>query len=100
MYNMEFKYWKWNKNDIQMKKTSRKTLDMREKNIEEEIIEKCSNIMDVENKREACNARMTDRQHIIQSNINPFMSNNNYLEDINNETQYLRPIDSNCKKNK
>ena len=38
MYNMEFKHWKWNKGESSIKKTTRKVLDMREKNKEEEIV--------------------------------------------------------------
>ena len=51
--------------------------------------------MEAENKREICSKRMLERQHVIQSNKNPFLSNNNYLEDITNETNFLRPRDSN-----
>jgi hypothetical protein len=95
MYNMEFKHWKWNKGESSIKKTTRKVLDMRQKNIEEEIVEKCDNIIEAENKREICSKRLLERQHVIQSNKNPFLSNNNYLEDITNETNFLRPRDSN-----
>jgi hypothetical protein len=94
---MEYKHWKWDKygtNNI--KKTSRQTLDMREEtNIEEEMVNKCDNVIEAENKREICSKRITNRNGIIQSNINPFLSNNNYLEDINNEMTFLRPKDSN-----
>ena len=66
-----------------------------ETNIEEEMVNKCDNVIEAENKREICSKRITNRNGIIQSNINPFLSNNNYLEDINNEMTFLRPKDSN-----
>ena len=94
--NMEnYRYVKWNNGGNVMKKSPRQIIDMREKNMELEIVNKCDGIIEAENKREICSKRLFERHHVIQSNKNPFLSNNNYLEDINNEMTYLRPIDSN-----
>jgi hypothetical protein len=90
-----YRYVKWNNGGHGMKKSPRQMIDMREKDMELEIVNKCDGIIDAENKREICSKRLFERHHVIQSNKNPFLSNNNYLEDINNEMTYLRPIDSN-----
>tara|TARA_X000000950_G_scaffold261398_1_gene331616 strand:+ start:476 stop:775 length:300 start_codon:yes stop_codon:yes gene_type:complete len=90
-----YKYIKWKNGGNGIKKSPRQTIDMREKDVELEIVNKCDGIIEAENKREICSKRLFERQHVIQSNKNPFLSNNNYLEDINNEMTFLRPIDSN-----
>jgi hypothetical protein len=41
---------------------------------------------------------MANRDLAIQGLCNPFMTDNNYLEDLSNQDQYLRPKDSNIKK--
>ena len=51
------------------------------------------------NKKEICSDRIRNRDHISQGNSNPFMVNNNYLDDLFNQDAYLRPRDSNIKNN-
>ena len=68
---------------------------MREKNIEEELINKHEKIYS--NKKELSNQRMASRDLIIQGLINPYLFENNYLDDINNQDRFLRPKDSNQK---
>ncbi len=91
---MEYKHWKWN-NGGKNCKSYKKTVDMREQNIEMNMANECLDIMEAENKREICSKRLLERKQVVQSNKNPFLSNNNYLEDINNEMNFLRPVDSN-----
>tara|TARA_X000000368_G_scaffold413970_1_gene402960 strand:+ start:934 stop:1248 length:315 start_codon:yes stop_codon:yes gene_type:complete len=95
----KYKLTKWSKNDEKYKKTERqksKTIDMRDKNIEEELIEKHENLH--KNKKELCSQRMAQRDMIIQGLINPYMFENNYLDDLKAQDDYLRPKDSNYKK--
>ena len=40
---------------------------------------------------------MSERGMIIQRSINPFLSANNYLDDLEIQSQFLRPKDSNIK---
>jgi hypothetical protein len=89
---------KWSSTDDKYEKTPRKekeVIDMREKNIEEELIQTHENTF---TKKELCDKRMANRDLAIQGLCNPFMTDNNYLEDLNNQDQYLRPKDSNIKK--
>ena len=41
--------------------------------------------------------RISNRDKIIQTSINPFMSNNNYIDDLNNFDNFLRPKMTNMK---
>jgi spore germination cell wall hydrolase CwlJ-like protein len=45
--------------------------------------------------RDAINTRMGDRDMLAQVGGNPFLSNNNYVNDIANRDQYLLARDSN-----
>lgn len=51
------------------------------------------------NKKEICSDRISNRDHLSQGISNPFMVNNNYLDDLLNQDTYLRPKDSNIKNN-
>ena len=89
---------KWeSKNSEKYEKTERKKeiIDMREKNIEEELINKHEQMHN--NKKELSNQRMASRDMIIQGLINPYLFDNNYVTDINNQDKFLRPQDSNYK---
>jgi len=83
----------------EFKKTPRKELvpiDMREKpEIEQELIKTHE---DTYSKKELCDKRMASRDLAIQGLCNPFMVGNNYLEDLTNQDNFLRPQDSNYKK--
>ena len=41
--------------------------------------------------------RISNRERIIQTHINPFMSNNNYIDDLANYDNFLRPKMSDTK---
>ena len=87
-YNLK----KW-KMDTDYEKTKRikeppERIDMREKNIEEELVNKHE---ETYSKKELCDKRMASRDLAIQGLCNPFMFKNDYLEDLTNQDQYLRP---------
>jgi hypothetical protein len=92
---------KWSKDNEKYAKTKRKnessTIDMRDKNIEEELIQNHEKIHN--NKKELCSQRMAQRDMIIQGLINPYMFKNNYLDDLKAQDKFLRPQDSNHKNN-
>jgi hypothetical protein len=50
------------------------------------------------NKREITEQKQTERQNICQTNMNPYMCNNNYLEDVSNRDIFLKPISTNMEK--
>ena len=70
-------------------------IDMRDTPIEEEIVQQRETTY---TKKELCDKRMANRDLAIQGLCNPFMIENNYLEDLSNQDNFLRPQDSNYKK--
>jgi|TARA_B110000037_G_C17039533_1_gene473069 hypothetical protein len=88
-------YWKWATGDI-MKKSTRQT---NEKTQKEDIPSVISDRMHVREQttRELNSERMSQRDKIIQTSINPFMMSNNYLDDLKIQDDFLRPKDSNLK---
>jgi hypothetical protein len=79
-------------------------IEQSKKSMEEEIIDNHmesfnNNIIreDLRNKREENAERLKDRDLPFQSNMNPFMNSTNYVEDITNRDNFLRPINSNFK---
>ena len=93
----QYEYLKWNPDkNYKLEKSWRGIVDMRENpNIEEELVKKHEDAYG--NKREICSRRLASRDMAIHGVINPFMFNNNYLEDLQNQDSYLRPQDSNIK---
>ena len=75
-------------------KETRNIIDMRNKNIEEELVQEHE---ETYSKKELCDKRMASRDLAIQGLCNPFMFKNDYLEDLTNQDQYLRPKNSNYK---
>ena len=47
------------------------------------------------NKRNTHNELLLQRDPIIQTSINPFITRSNYVDDLNTEADFLRPKDSN-----
>ena len=84
---------------VEYEKTPRKEkteiIDMRDKNIEEELIQNHEKMHS--NKKELSSQRMAQRDMIIHGLINPYMFKNNYLDDLKNQDEFLRPKDSNYK---
>ena len=97
-YNLK----KWHPSvEAEYKKTLRtekkkEVVDMREKPpIEEELVKTHEKTY---TKKELCDKRMASRDLAIQGLCNPFLYENNYLEDLSNQDTFLRPQDSNYKK--
>ena len=79
---MNYNYLTWNNNDVKIQKSMRKE-------VMDNINEKISNLRE-KNNREECIIKQANRDYIIQTNINPFLKCNNYINDINNQEKYLR----------
>ena len=47
------------------------------------------------NKREDVYNKISERENLCTINQNPFLSSNNYLEDVMTQNNYLKPIDTN-----
>ena len=97
----KYKLQKWYPSvESEYKKTPRnkneKIIDMRDKPpIEEELVKTHEKTY---TKKELCDKRMASRDLAIQGLCNPFMKKNDYLEDLSNQDNFLRPQDSNYKK--
>lgn len=52
------------------------------------------------NKREYTDQKLAERQMFGQINMNPFMTNNNYLEDVSTRDQFLKPMATNWDREK
>ena len=93
--------WKWSNGEV-MEKTSR-TYTPVYKNLKE--YQNKDNLKDnyqnkdndKDNLRETSSIRLEQREAIIQRNINPFLSTDNYVSDISIQDEFLRPKDSNIK---
>ena len=84
--------WKWSKGD-QYERSFKRT----EKKAPETSLlcsdEKCliQGYTRKSNKREEQNEKLSGREMMVQTSINPFINNQNYLDDIKKESTYLRP---------
>ena len=58
---------------------------------------KNDNKNEYKNKKEICSDRIRDRDQLTTGCSNPFMIQNNYLDDLLAQDTYLRPKDSNIK---
>ena len=91
-------YWKWGTGEL-MKKSLR---EMNKKVIKTEKEDETTFITQrlddrKQNTRELNSARMSQRDMVIQTSINPFLASNDYINDLDIQSQYLRPKDSNIK---
>ena len=48
-----------------------------------------------ENRREELDFKISNRQMVQQIGYNPFMANNNYIDDISNRDKFLKPLNTN-----
>jgi hypothetical protein len=110
-------YWTWSINDAP-KKSKRGSLDeardtiysghkgnpvkepvLRDEGVSIDMFNKSGQfetmICDPSNKRTENSERLSDREMIIQTNINPFLAKNSYIDDIEIQDTILRPKDSN-----
>jgi len=81
--SQKYIYWVWGNGGI-MKKSLRET-------------NKRAKINRRQNDRELNSERLSQREMIIQTSINPFLSDHNYLDDLQVQAEFLRPKDSNIK---
>ena len=95
MSQIHYHYWKWTK-PVPIIKSRRNELPVNvvEKDVctEKKIAYNSSG-----DKKAICNERIANRHMIIQTAINPFISTENYLDDLQVQDTFLRPKDSNIK---
>ncbi len=85
-------YWKWSNGGI-LKQSLRET--NKNAQIQENSQPKQEKIEDRrKNDRELNSERLSQRHMIIQTSINPFLSDHNYLDDLQVQAEFLRPKDS------
>ena len=102
-----YKHWKWTKNNNKCEKTLRETKPTNVNNAiqmpheEEEFHEVVEDIYRLksislleESKKALNNERISQRHLMVQTNINPFLKQKGYLEDLNIQDTFLRPQDS------
>lgn len=101
MSQIHYHYWKWTK-PVPIIKSRRKGLPMEAvetvETVEKEVgAYKTCNYNSSYDKKAICNERIANRYMIIQTPINPFISTENYLDDLQVQDVFLRPKDSNIK---
>jgi len=86
--------WKWSKGEQyerSLRRTEKKAPDI----IQNPIcaVDKCmlQGYTRKSNKRDEQNEKLSGREMMVQTSINPFMKNQNYLDDIKQESTFLRP---------
>ncbi len=93
--SQQYIYWKWSNGGIlkQSLRETNKNAQIQENHqpIQEKIEDRRRN------DRELHSQRLSERGMMIQKSINPFLSANNYLDDLEIQSQFLRPQDSNIK---
>tara|TARA_A100001234_G_C12360170_1_gene273715 strand:+ start:53 stop:361 length:309 start_codon:yes stop_codon:yes gene_type:complete len=100
---MNYIYWRWSKNESVPKSERKYTNREIQKDSREPVIEALKkhrvdfseHLDNKVNKREECSNRISDRDWIIQTNVNPYLTNNNYMEDLNAQNKFLIPQNSN-----
>ena len=58
-------------------------------NIERQFME-YNNCMKTDSKKEAIANRINEREMVVQRGCNPFLSQNNYINDLMNQEKYIR----------
>lgn len=104
-------YYKWSKNgEVLEKSLKKKDIAPEKKNINEKKIEpeNTKDFFDYRsfskneekdtNDKSIFNDRLTGREKMIQTSINPFLSNSNYLNDLKTQNDFLRPKNSSYEK--
>jgi hypothetical protein len=67
-----------------------------------ELLNQSLNGMDFRNvnKREDTDKRLSERQMVSQVSMNPYLTNNNYLDDVEARDTYLKPQSTNLDREK
>ena len=84
---MKYVYWKWGNGRTE----NRSGLVQQEKTFVDKIEKR------QQNDRELNCERLSQREMVIQTSINPFLTDHNYLSDLQVQDEFLRPKDSNIK---
>ena len=106
---IKYKYWKWSNSNIKQLKTLRKEKNKVLQNNEPSNSRADQHKLDIDlkiarletiekkepNKREMCNNRISQRDMLIQTNVNPFLTKETYVDNIRVQDNFLRPLDSN-----
>lgn len=50
-------------------------------------------------KREDTDKKLSERQMMCQVNMNPYLTNNSYVQDLSVHDQYMKPLSTNYKEN-
>lgn len=92
--------WKWAKENSKVERTPRKEIQiMKDDGVfmqNNEIVSMIQPGFSLKStKRQDQNNKLFDRGLIIQKSVNPFLSKNDYVEDLEKEEKFLRPSDSN-----
>ena len=99
----EYIYWKWTKNQADnIRKSAREKKPGEKKATEKKELPYLTapDTIHAEpnDKRSVCNERISNRYMIIQTPINPFLKDSDYIHDLEIQDTHLRPKDSNVKK--
>ena len=116
--NQELIEWKWSKgiNYDRSKRIIKESMDDNFNKIVEETAYTSSlnhdentweimnnNLFDkgfVQNsKREDTDKKLSERQMMCQVNMNPYLTNNTYVQDLSVHDQYMKPVSTNYKEN-
>ena len=81
---MSYKYSSWS-NDTKIERSEKKQIKILENNLINE-----TKLLKKKNHREESIMKRANRDMIIQRGVNPFLSGNNYIQDIINQEKYLR----------
>ncbi len=98
-------HWKWGNNTKNIKserknETQSKSSEATEKENIDVFEKKLKPFYDEpSDKREITSERISERELIRQTPINPFLSKDNYIGDLNIQDTLLRPMDSNMDSN-
>jgi len=92
-FEPRYTFYKWCNGEKCEKSLRKENIITQGENIEEEIVIQHED--NFKNKKEICSDRIRDRDKLSNGIVNPFMVENNYLDDLLNQDMYLRPKDSN-----
>ena len=94
-FKPQYTYLKWSRGEKFEKSVRNKEEVLPGDTFEQEVIIQHED--NYKNKKEICSDRISNREQFVTGVSNPFMINNNYLDDLINQDIYLRPRDSNMK---
>lgn len=95
-----FNEWKWSNGSQQYEKSYRTTKQTNKYNnyeTDKNAINYClDDNIDNFNRREDIDEKISEREMLFQCNLNPFLTNNSYVNDIVTRDMYLKPINTTC----